>query len=255
MEGRQSASLTRMQADAARWCGRWPGSAVACAGGWAAGAGVRRDRAARVDRVAAHRLRAHILVYRRRRGGSHPKVCRAPYSLPCWLIGQRPHARTAGNILEIFADGDVVATPVQRPRGRATSCVHYSLPRPLPPAKSHARFVPGLCQRTAGEIGPACGAVLAEFMYDSAMHRPALGPGGTTTRQPRMHPAGGHLRPRHRGWRPRPIGPSKDPGCRHGTQHRRHRERLSCRRPGFAARIRPVRQLRHRRRRLTPVES
>ena len=57
---------------------------------------------------------------------AHLKVGKALYSVPWRLIGQRLHARTAGDVVQIFAGADVVATHVRRPSGRSTD--FYPLP-------------------------------------------------------------------------------------------------------------------------------
>ena len=56
---------------------------------------------------------------------AHLKVGKALYTVPWRLIGQRLHARTAGDIVQIFADGQVVATHVRRLSGRSTDFSHY----------------------------------------------------------------------------------------------------------------------------------
>jgi hypothetical protein len=68
-------------------------------------------------------------------------------------------------VVQIFADGAVVATHVRRPSGRSTDFSHY------PPEKIafHMR-TPAWCRHTADLVGPACQAVIAEFMRDNAIH-------------------------------------------------------------------------------------
>jgi hypothetical protein len=96
---------------------------------------------------------------------AHLKVGKALYSVPWRLIGQRLHARTAGDVVQIFAGADVVATHVRRPSGRSTDFGHY------PPEKIAFHMkTPAWCRRTADLVGPACGAVIAEFMADHAIH-------------------------------------------------------------------------------------
>jgi transposase len=96
---------------------------------------------------------------------AHLKVGKALYSVPWRLIGQRLHARTAGDVVQIFAGTDVVATHVRRPSGRCTDFGHY------PPEKIAFHMkTPAWCRRTAELIGPACAAVIAEFMADNAIH-------------------------------------------------------------------------------------
>lgn len=96
---------------------------------------------------------------------THLKVGKALYSVPWRLIGQRLHARTAGDIVQIFAGSDVVATHVRRASGRSTDFTHY------PPEKiAFAMKTPTWCRRTAELVGPACQEVIAGFMADNAIH-------------------------------------------------------------------------------------
>ena len=96
---------------------------------------------------------------------AHLKVAKALYSVPWRLIGQRLHARTAGDVVQIFSGSDVVATHVRRPSGRSTDFSHY------PPEKIAFHMkTPAWCRRTAELVGPACAAVIAEFMADNAIH-------------------------------------------------------------------------------------
>ena len=55
----------------------------------------------------------------------HVKVGKALYSVPWRLMGQQVHARTCGDIVQIVHGGDVVATHVTHPWGRATDFEHY----------------------------------------------------------------------------------------------------------------------------------
>jgi hypothetical protein len=67
--------------------------------------------------------------------------------------------------VQIFADNEVVATHVRRLSGRSTDYSHY------PPEKiAFAMKTPTWCRHTAAEVGPACAAVIAEFMRDNAIH-------------------------------------------------------------------------------------
>jgi hypothetical protein len=60
---------------------------------------------------------------------------------------------------------EVVATHVRRPSGRSTDFGHY------PPERSPSHMkTPAWCRRIAELIGPACQAVIAEFMVDNAIH-------------------------------------------------------------------------------------
>src|SRR5271166_2737471 len=84
--------------------------------------------------------------------------------LPWRLIGQRLHARTAGDIVQIFADNEVVATHVAPP----VRAGHRL--RPLPAGEAFAMKSPTWCRHTTAEVGPACEAVITEFMRDNAIH-------------------------------------------------------------------------------------
>jgi transposase len=96
----------------------------------------------------------------------HVKVGKALYSVPWRLMGQQVHARTCGDVVQIVHNGDVVATHVTHPWGRATDFEHY------PPEKiAFTLRNPTWCRRGAAEVGPACAEVIAEFMAVNAIHR------------------------------------------------------------------------------------
>jgi transposase len=96
----------------------------------------------------------------------HVKVGKALYSVPWRLMGQQVHARTCGDIVQIVHNGDVVATHVTHPCGRATDFEHY------PPEKiAFTLRNPTWCRRAAAEVGPACTQVIGEFMAVNAIHR------------------------------------------------------------------------------------
>jgi hypothetical protein len=162
--GREFASLTLMQADAVRWSTEVAGLRYSRAWRAANPAGVEAIEPS-VDRACRAGPSTVTLVDRHRRGGCAPQGRQALYSVPWRLIGQRLHARTAGDIVQIFAGAEVVATHVRRPSGRSTDFSHY------PPEKiAFAMKTPTWCRRTAELIGPACQEVIAEFMADNAIH-------------------------------------------------------------------------------------
>jgi transposase len=164
--GRQFESLAQMQADGLRWS--------------AEVAGLRHSRALNggqplrvFEAVEAEALKPlpprafKLTTWSIGTVGvdAHLKVAKALYSVPWRLIGQRLHARTAGDIVQIFAQGQVVATHVLRLSGRATDFAHY------PPEKiAFAMKTPTWCRHTAVQVGPSCEAVIAEFMRDNAIH-------------------------------------------------------------------------------------
>jgi transposase len=165
-KGREFTTITAMQADALRWCGEVAGgrSSRALEGGQP----LRVFEAIERDALIALPPRAFELTsWSIGTVGvdAHLKVGKALYSVPWRLIGQRLHARTAGDVVQIFAGADVVATHVRRPSGRSTDFNHY------PPEKiAFAMKTPVWCRRTAELVGPACEAVIAEFMRDNAIH-------------------------------------------------------------------------------------
>ena len=165
-KGRQFASLTGMQADALRWSTEVAGGRH-CRGLEGAQP-LRVFEAIEADALIALPPRVfELTTWSIGTVGvdAHLKVGKALYSVPWRLIGQRLHARTAGDVVQIFAGADVVATHVRRPSGRSTDFSHY------PPEKIafHMR-TPTWCRHTAELVGPACGAVIAEFMADNAIH-------------------------------------------------------------------------------------
>jgi hypothetical protein len=94
------------------------------------------------------------------------KVGKALYSVPWRLMGQQVHARTCGDIVQIVHNGNVVATHVTHPWGRATDYEHYPLEKIAFTLRN-----PTWCRRVAAEVGPACTQVIAEFMEINAIHR------------------------------------------------------------------------------------
>jgi hypothetical protein len=165
-KGRQFASLTAMQADALRWSTEVAGGRHCRA--LEGAQPLRVFEAIEADTLIALPPKAFELsTWSIGTVGvdAHLKVGKALYSVPWRLIGQRLHARTAGDFVQIFAGADVVATHVRRPSGRSTDFTHY------PPEKIafHMR-TPAWCRRTAELVGPSCEAVIAEFMADNAIH-------------------------------------------------------------------------------------
>ena len=125
--GREFGSLAQMQADALRWSTEVAGLRRSWC--WRApnpGGSVRGHRSRCVDRLAAQGL-LELTTWSIGTVGvdTHLKVGKALYSVPWRLIGQRLHARTAGDVVQIFVGADAVATHVRRPSGRSTDFSHY----------------------------------------------------------------------------------------------------------------------------------
>ncbi|MGH3557962.1 MAG: IS21 family transposase [Mycobacterium sp.] len=165
--GREFTSLEQMQAAAVLWCREV--------------AGVRKSRALDGEQPAfvfSTVEQHHLLALPRNEfqlatwsmgkvaTDCHVKVGKALYSVPWRLMGQQVHARTCGDLVQIVHDGDVVATHVTHPWGRATDFEHY------PPEKiAFTLRNPTWCRRAAAEVGPACTEVISEFMAVNAIHR------------------------------------------------------------------------------------
>jgi hypothetical protein len=95
----------------------------------------------------------------------HMKIGKALYSVPWRLIGQRLHARTSGDVVQIFRDQHVVATHVLHLSGRSTNPEHY------PPEKIAFHLQgPTWCRKIAAEVGPACELVIGDLLSPNAIH-------------------------------------------------------------------------------------
>ena len=96
----------------------------------------------------------------------HVKSGKALYSVPWRLIGQQVTVRTAGDIVQIFHTGIVVATHVLHFGGRSTNPEHY------PPHKiAHTLRSVTWCRVQAEQVGPGAVAIVAELSQVNAIHR------------------------------------------------------------------------------------
>ena len=127
--GREFASLAQMQSEAARWSQEVAGLRHSRALG--GGQPLRVFEALEAEALQPLPPRAfELTTWSIGTVGvdAHLKVGKALYSVPWRLIGQRLHARTTGDIVQVFAnDGQVVATHVRRLSGRSTDFAHYLL--------------------------------------------------------------------------------------------------------------------------------
>jgi hypothetical protein len=164
--GREFTSLAQMQAEAIRWC--------------LDVAGLRKSRALdggqplrvfeALERDALGPLQGTPFVLTRWASGkvgldAHLKIGKALYSVPWRLIGQTLHARTSGDIVQIFRDQHVVATHVLHLSGRSTNFEHY------PPEKVAFHLQgPTWCRKIAADVGPACELVIGDLLAPNAIH-------------------------------------------------------------------------------------
>lgn len=96
----------------------------------------------------------------------HVKVGKSLYSVPWRLIGQRLDARATWNIVQLFHNGQLVATHARAEDRKRTDLSHY------PPEKiAFAMKTPTWCRRRAGEIGPGCVAVIGSLLEMGALFR------------------------------------------------------------------------------------
>lgn len=96
----------------------------------------------------------------------HVKAGKALYSVPWRLIGQQVTVRTAGDVVQIFHAGTVVATHVLHLSGRSTNFEHY------PPHKiAYTLRSVSWCRTQAEQIGPGAVAIVAELSQVNAIHR------------------------------------------------------------------------------------
>jgi len=164
--GREFTSITQMQAEAIRWSVQVAGlrNSRALDGGQP----LRVFEALEADALAPLPAAPFTLsVWSTGIVGSdiHMKIGKALYSVPWRLIGQRLHARTSGDVVQIFRDQHVVATHVLHLSGRSTNPEHY------PPEKIAFHLQgPTWCRKIAAEVGPACELVIGDLLSPNAIH-------------------------------------------------------------------------------------
>jgi len=165
--GREFTTLQQMEVDAVRWCRDVAGDRSCRPLDGAAPAAVF----AAVEAPALRPLPTVPFVLATWSTGKvgpdiHVKVGPVLYSVPWRLIGQKIHARSTASMVQIVADGKVVATHVRRERGRSTTVEHY------PPERIafHMR-TPTWCREVAEQVGPACCEVIATLLEVNALFR------------------------------------------------------------------------------------
>jgi len=165
--GREFTSLAQMQAEAIRWStevygvhkhrgldGQTPASVFAA---------IERDA---LMSLPPRAFESVVYSIGRVAADCHVKSGKALYSVPWRLIGQQVTARTAGDVVQIFHSGAVVATHVLHLSGRSTNFEHY------PPHKiAHTLRTVMWCRTQAEQIGPGAVAVVAELSTVNAIHR------------------------------------------------------------------------------------
>jgi hypothetical protein len=96
----------------------------------------------------------------------HAKVGKTLYSIPWRYIGQRVDARSTQTTVQIFHNGQLIATHGRKPQGKQTDFGHY------PPEKNAFKMrTPTWCRQQAAEIGPAATEVIARLLAVGVLFR------------------------------------------------------------------------------------
>jgi hypothetical protein len=96
----------------------------------------------------------------------HVRVGKSLYSVPWRHIGRRVDARETPTVVQIFDNGQLIATHGRRPAGKSTDLSHY------PPEKiAFAMRTPTWCRSQAVDIGPSCVAVIGGLLEVNALFR------------------------------------------------------------------------------------
>jgi len=96
----------------------------------------------------------------------HVRVGKTLYSVPWRHIGRRVDARATATMVQIFDQGQLIATHPYQPFGKRTDFSHY------PPEKIAFRMrTPMWCRTRAAEIGEATTAVIGELLAVNALFR------------------------------------------------------------------------------------
>jgi transposase len=165
--GRQFTSLAEMQAAAAGWCLQVAGRRACRPLGGAAPAAV--FAAVEAETLAPLPAREFVLAsWSTATVGPdiHAKVGRTIYSVPWRFIGQRVDARTTPTTVQLFHNGQLIATHPVKAQGKQTDYGHY------PPEKIAFRMrTPTWCRTRAGQIGPACRQVIDGLLAVNALFR------------------------------------------------------------------------------------
>lgn len=96
----------------------------------------------------------------------HAKVGKTLYSVPWRHIGAQVDARETATVVQLFREGQLVATHGRKPAGKQTDYGHY------PPEKIAFRMrTPTWCRNRAEQVGPACARVIGELLELGALYR------------------------------------------------------------------------------------
>jgi hypothetical protein len=165
--GRQFTSLPEMQTAAVDWCRQVAGRRACRPLSGAAPASV--FTAVEADALRPLPTRPFVLAtWSTATVGPdiHARVGRTIYSVPWRLVGQRVDARATPTMVQLFHNGQLIATHGWKPQGKQTDFGHY------PPEKVAFRMrTPVWCRTRAGQIGPACAELVDGLLEVNALFR------------------------------------------------------------------------------------
>lgn len=165
--GREFASLQQMREEALRWCVQVAGSR-SCR---PLGGAKPLDVFAQLEAEALQPLPRKSFVLSNWSTAKvapdiHAKVGKTLYSIPWRYIGQRVDARETATTVQIFHNGQLIATHGRKPSGKQTDFGHY------PPEKIAFKMrTPTWCRQRGAEIGPACTEVIDGLLAVGVLFR------------------------------------------------------------------------------------
>jgi transposase len=165
--GREFSSLPQIQQDAVRWCQEVAGRRSCRPLHGASPLSV--FQAVEAEALMPLPRRAFVLAaWSTGKVGPdiHVKVAKTLYSVPWRHIGRTVDARSTPDMVQIFDDGQVIATHVRKPFGKQTDMSHY------PPERlAFAMRGPTWCRNRAAAIGASTTAVIGELLAENALFR------------------------------------------------------------------------------------
>lgn len=165
--GREFVSLQHMQEQAVVWCTEVAGQRSCRPLGGAAPATVF----AAVEAEALKPLPRKRFVLATWSTGKigpdiHVKVGKSLYSVPWRHMGRSVDARETATVVQIFDNGQLIATHCRKAAGKQSDLSHY------PPEKIAFKMrTPTWCRTKATEVGPACVEVIAGLLEVNALFR------------------------------------------------------------------------------------
>jgi len=165
--GREFVSLQHMQEQAALWCKEVAGRRSCRPLGGAAPISVFEAIEAG-ELTPLPRNRFVLAVWSRGMIGPdiHVRVGKSLYSVPWRHMGRRVDARETPTVVQIFDNGELIATHGRRPAGKSTDLSHY------PPEKIAFKMrTPTWCRSQATDIGPACVTLIGGLLEVNALFR------------------------------------------------------------------------------------